>query len=242
MIDRLSPHPARRPGAAAVAVSFDAGLRRHMLGIYRHMALGLAVTGAVALGIASTPAIHEPIFSGPLKWVAIFAPFAFVMFFSFRIERMSVGSARLAFFAFAAVMGVSMASIFLLFTGQSIATTFFIAATTFLATSLWGYTTDRDLSNWSSFLLMGVIGVVIASVVNLFLGSNMLQLILSVIGVLLFTGLTAWDTQRAKSEYLAHAGIQEAEKLEIMNAFSLYLNLVNLFQLLLTFFGQRQEA
>lgn len=221
---------------------FDAGLRRHMLGIYRNMAIGLGITGAVALGVASTPAIYEPIFNTPLKWVAIFAPLAFVMLFSFRIERMSTAAARTAFLAFAALMGVSMASIFLVFTGQSIATTFFIAASTFLAMSLWGYTTGRDLSKWSTFLLMGLIGVVLASVVNVFLASGVLQLVLSIAGVIVFTALTAFDTQRAKSDYLTYAGSETADKLAIMSALSLYLNLVNLFQLMLTFFGQRQES
>ena len=234
-----TPHPAYSANVANAA--YDEGLRRHMLGIYRNMGIGLAITGAVAMGISSSPALYEPIFNTPLKWVAMFAPLAFVMFFSFRIERMSTASARSAFFAFAGVMGISMASIFLVFTGQSIAMTFFIAASMFMAMSLWGYTTGRDLSRWSTFLLMGLIGVVIASVVNIFLASSTLQLVLSIAGVIVFTALTAFDTQRAKSEYLAYAGSETAEKLAIMSALSLYLNLVNLFQLLLTFFGQRQE-
>ena len=222
--------------------SYDEGLRRHMLGIYRNMAAGLLVTGAVAFGIASTPALYEPIFNTPLKWVAMFAPLGFVLLFSFSIERMSVASARTAFFAFAGVMGLSMASIFLAFTGQSIAVTFFIAATMFLTMSLWGYTTGRDLSKWSTFLVMGLIGVVIAGLVNIFVASSALQFIISIAGVLVFTGLTAWDTQRAKSEYLTYGATEQAEKLAIMSALSLYLSLVNLFQLLLTFFGQREEA
>ena len=232
------------PGTAGqtATAAWDEGLRRHMLGIYRNMSAGLLVTGAVAFGIASTPSLYEPIFNTPLKWVAMFAPLAFVLFFSFRIERMSTASARTAFLAFAAVMGVSMASIFLMFTGQSIATTFFIAASMFLAMSLWGYTTGRDLSKFSTFLMMGLIGVVIASLVNVFVASSALQLAVSIAGVLVFTGLTAWDTQRAKSEYLAYAGTEQADKLAIMSALSLYLSLVNLFQLLLTFFGQREEA
>lgn len=241
-MDRYDSHLAARAQAAhAATTAYDAGLRRHMLGIYRNMGLGLAITGGVALGVTSSPAFYEPIFNTPLKWLAIFAPLAFVLFFSFRIERMSTASARTAFFAFAAVMGVAMASIFLVFTGQSIATTFFIAASMFLAMSLWGYTTGRDLSKWSTFLVMGLVGVVIASLVNLFLASSVLQLVLSIAGVIVFTALTAFDTQRAKSEYFAYAGTEAAEKLAIMSALSLYLNLVNLFQLLLTFLGQRQE-
>jgi FtsH-binding integral membrane protein len=154
---------------------------------------------------------------------------------------MTTAQARTAFFAFAAVMGVSMASIFLVFTGTSIALAFFSAAAVFAAMSLWGYTTNVDLSRWSTFLMVGLIGVVIASIVNLFVGSSTLQLVFSIVGVLVFTGLTAWDTQRLKSEYLAYAGSEQAEKLAVMGALSLYLNLVNLFQLLLSLFGQRRN-
>lgn len=222
------------------AARHDAGLRRHMVGIYRTMALGLLVTGAVAYGVSSTPMLVAAIFGTPLKWVAMLAPLAFVMLFSFRIDRMTTASARLAFFGFSAVMGVSMASLFLAFTGASIAQTFLIAATMFAAVSLWGYTTDRDLTGWGNFLMMGVIGVVVASVVNIFLGSNMLHLIISLVGVAVFTALTAWDTQRAKSEYLAYAGVEAAEKLAVMSALGLYLNLINMFQLLLSFTGQQR--
>jgi uncharacterized protein len=231
--------PAQVQGDSGLV--FDAGLRRHMLAIYNNMALGLVLTGLVAFGIASTPALYQPIFGTPLKWAAMLAPLAFVMFLSFRMERMSVTSARAAFFAFAAVMGVSMAAVFLSFTGASIARTFFIAASMFMGMSLWGYTTKRDLTGWSSFLFMGLIGVVVASIVNVFLGSTTLQLVVSFAGIIVFVGLTAWDTQRAKSDYLAFAGTAHAEKLGIMGALSLYLNFVNLFQLLLTFFGQREE-
>ena len=236
---------ARNPvplAEARAGIPFDQGLRRHMLGIYNHMGLGLTITGLVALSIAGTPAIYQPIFGTPLKWLAIFAPLGFVLFLSFRIERMTIASARIAFYAFSAVMGVSLASIFLVYTGTSIARTFFIAASMFLGVSLWGYTTKRDLTHWTVFLFMGLIGVVIASLVNLFLGSSTLQLVVSLVGVLVFTGLTAWDTQRAKSDYIAFAGTPHADKLAIMGALSLYLNLVNLFQLLLAFFGQRQET
>lgn len=219
----------------------DEGLRRYMLGIYRNMGIGLALTGLVALGVASTPALVALIFGTPLKWVAMFAPLAFVMFFSFRIDRMTTSGARTAFFAFAAVMGVSMASIFLVFTGTSIAQAFFTAAALFAGMSLWGYTTGRDLTKMSTFLMVGLIGVIGASLVNLFIGSSALQTIVSVAGVVVFTGLTAWDTQRLKSEYFAYAGTQAAEKLAIMGALSLYLNVINLFQLLLGLLGQREE-
>ena len=223
------------------AAGLDAGLRRHMLGIYRYMGLGLLVTGMVAMAVASVPALTQAIFGTPLKWLVMLAPLAFVMFFSFRIQQMTTATARMAFFAFSAVMGLSMASIFLVFTGASIAQTFLIAASMFIGVSLWGYTTGRDISRWSSFLVMGLIGVVVASVVNIFLGSNTLQLILSLVGIAVFIGLTAWDTQRAKSEYLTFAGTEQAEKLAVMSALSLYLNLINMFQLLLAFTGQKQE-
>ena len=223
-----------------VVADRDAGLRRHMLGIYRYMAVGLVTTGLVAFGVASSPALVAAIFGTPLKWVAMLAPLAFVMLFSFRIQQMTTASARATFFAFAAVMGVSMASIFLVFTGTSIAQTFLIAATMFAGVSLWGYTTGRDLTRFSTVLMMGVIGVVAASLVNVFVGSSAIQLIVSLVGVVVFAGLTAWDTQRAKSEYVAFAGTEQAEKLAVMSALSLYLNLINMFQLLLTFSGQRQ--
>lgn len=226
---------------AARDARIDVGLRRHMLGIYRNMGIGLAITGAVALGVASTPALVQLIFGTPLKWVAMFAPLAFVLFFSFRIEAMTTATARTAFFAFAAVMGVSVASIFLVFTGASIAQAFFTAAILFAGMSLWGYTTGRDLTRMSTFLFVGLIGVVGASLVNIFIGSSVLQTIVSVAGVVVFTGLTAWDTQRLKSEYVAYAGTQAAEKLAVMGALSLYLNLINLFQLLLGLMGQREE-
>lgn len=233
--------PSGAGQGVAPAIDFDAGLRRHMLGIYTYMGIGLVVTAATAFAVAATPALSALVFGTPLKWVAIFAPLAFVMFMSFRMERMTVASARTAFFAFSAVMGVSLASVFLVFTETSIARTFLIAAAMFLSVSLWGYTTKKDLSGWSTFLLMGLIGVVIASLVNIFLGSSTLQLVISLAGVIVFAGLAAWDTQRAKSDYLAYAGTDHAAKLSVMSALSLYLSFINLFQLLLTLFGQREE-
>lgn len=229
----------RRAGAG-VQARFDEGLRRHMLGIYRNMGIGLGITGLVALAVASTPPLAALIFGTPLKWVAMLAPLAFVMFFSFRVERMTTAGARTAFFAFAGVMGVSMASIFLVFTGTSIAMAFFTAAAMFAGLSLWGYTTNRDLTGMGSFLMIGLIAVIGASLINLLLGSSLLQMALSVVGVIVFAGLTAWDTQRLKSEYIAYAGSQAAEKLAIMGALSLYLNLINMFQLLLGLMGERE--
>ena len=232
-MDRIQPRPL-------ASGDVDQGLRRHMIGIYRTMALGLLLTAGVSLAVASTPALVAAIFGTPLKWVAMLAPLAFVMFFTFRIDRMTMASARLAFFAFAAVMGVSMASIFLVFTGASIAQMSLVAATMFAGVSLWGYTTRQDLSRWSTFLMMGLIGVFATSLINMFVGSSTIQMILSLVGVAAFTGLTAWDTQRAKSEYFAYAGTQQAEKLAIMSALGLYLNLVNIFQLLLNLGGERE--
>lgn len=223
------------------AAARDEGLRRYMLGIYRNMGLGLAITALVAMGVAATPPLVALIFGTPLKWVAMFAPLAFIFFFQFRIERMTTAGARTAFFAFAAVMGVSMASIFLVFTGASIASAFFAAAAMFLGLSLWGYTTKRDLTGLGSFLLIGLIAVIGVSLVNIFLGSSMLQILVSIVGVGVFAGLTAWDTQRLKSEYFHFAGSQAGEKLAVMGALSLYLNLINMFQLLLGLMGEREQ-
>jgi len=223
------------------SAAFDADLRAYMLGIYRNMGLGLALTGVVALAVAATPALSALIFGTPLKWVAIFAPLAFVMFFSFRIDRMTTAGARTAFFAFAAVMGVSMASIFIVYTNTSIASAFFTAAAMFAGLSLWGYTTKRDLTGMGSFLMVGLIAVVGVSLVNIFLGSSMLQMLVSIVGVVVFAGLTAWDTQRLKSEFVEYRGHQALDKMAIMGALSLYLNLINMFQLLLGLMGQREE-
>lgn len=228
--------PARGIDQAAL----DEGLRRHMLRVYNYMALGLVMTGVVAFVVGTTPALYVPIFSSPLKWVVMLAPLAFVLFFSFRMQSMSASSAQAMFWAFCAVMGLSMASIFLVFTGTSIARTFFIAATMFGATSLYGYTTKRDLSQFGSFLIMGLIGVVIASVVNIFLGSTMLQFIVSVVGILVFVGLTAWDTQSIKEQYAENFDAESQQKLAVFGAFSLYLNFINIFQLLLNLTGERE--
>ncbi|MBN8829305.1 MAG: Bax inhibitor-1/YccA family protein [Sphingomonadales bacterium] len=227
-------------GAAQSAAAFDAGLRAHMLRIYNYMASGVLLTGIVALVVASTPALVQAIFGTPLKWVFMLAPLAFVFFFSFRIEKMSAATAQAAYWAFAAVMGVSMASIFLVFTGMSIAQTFFIAAAMFTAMSLYGYTTKADLSKFGAFLIMGVVGILIAMLVNLFVGSSALNLAISILGVLIFTGLTAWDTQRIKSDYAHNLGHETAAKMAVFGALSLYLNFVNIFQFLLQLTGERE--
>lgn len=233
--------PVRMPGfGASRSVDTDAGLRAHMLGVFRNMGLGLVITGLVAAFVANTPPLAAAIFGTPLKWVAIFAPLAFVFFFSFRIEKMTTSGARLAFYAFSAVMGVSLASVFLIFTGASIAQAFFSAAVMFLSMALWGYTTKRDLTRVGSFLIMGLIGILVASLINIFVGSSALQMAVSILGVVIFTGLTAWDAQRIKSEYFAFAGTEMAAKLQVMGALSLYLNFVNLFQMLLSLTGERE--
>ncbi|NBB49347.1 BAX inhibitor (BI)-1/YccA family protein [Rhizobium sp. CRIBSB] len=226
---------------AQSAALFDEGLRTHMLRVYNYMGLGLVITGIVAFVVSQTPALYVPIFSTPLKWVVMLAPLAFVFFFSFRIHAMSAATAQMAFWAFAAVMGLSLSSVFLVFTGTSIARTFFITATMFGAMSLYGYTTKRDLSKFGSFLMMGLIGVVIASIVNIFLGSSALQFAISVIGVVVFVGLTAWDTQNIKEQYAENVDQESQQKLAVFGALSLYLNFVNLFQLLLSLTGQREE-
>ncbi|MDX8455797.1 Bax inhibitor-1/YccA family protein [Mesorhizobium sp. VK9D] len=236
-----SPNLGYRMGTGVQAGAvYDEGLRKHMLRVYNYMGLGLVVTGLVAFFVASTPALYVPIFSSPLKWVVMLAPLAFVMIFSFKMQTMSAASAQAMFWAFCAVMGLSLAAVFLVFTSTSIARTFFIAATMFGATSLYGYTTRRDLSQFSSFLIMGLIGVVIASLVNLFLGSTALQFAISVIGIAVFVGLTAWDTQTIKEQYAENFDAESQQKLAVFGAFSLYLNFINIFQLLLNFTGERE--
>lgn len=239
MAFRMDPRVAQ---ARSVAVErIDEGLRSYMLSIYNYMGLGLAITGLTAFVVATSPPLMAVIFGTPLKWVVMLAPLGFVFFLAARVHRMSVGAAQLTFWTFAIVMGLSMASIFLVFTGTSIARVFFITAATFGAVSLYGYTTKRDLSQFGSFLIMGLIGIVIASLVNLFLGSSALQFAISVIGVLVFTGLTAWDTQRLKEEYVESMGQELIAKNAILGALSLYLNFINLFMMLLQLFGQNRE-
>ena len=238
------PEPYGRSAGFAPALQYDEGLRAHMLRIYNYMGLGLAVTGLVAVLVASVPALYVPIFSTPLKWLVMLAPLGFVFFLSFRIESISGATAQTLFWVFCAVMGLSLASVFLVFTGASVARAFFGAAAMFAATSLYGYTTKRDLTQMGSFLMMGLIGVILASVINIFLGSSALQFAISIIGILVFVGLTAWDTQRIKNDYIQFAyaeGTEIAGKRSVMDALALYLNFVNLFQLLLSLMGSRQE-
>jgi uncharacterized protein len=235
---------AVRRGAGARVEAVDEGLRAFMLGIYNNMAMGMAITGLVAYGAfrwaVSDPAVAQTLYASPLRWVIIFAPLAFVFGLSAAVNRLQPGTARLIFLAFAAVMGLSLSSIFIVFTGESIARTFFITAASFGALSLYGYTTKRDLSGMGSFLFMGLIGLIIAMIVNLFLGSSAVQFAISVIGVLIFSGLTAYDTQRLKHTYDFVAGDQVAAgRASIIGALQLYLDFINLFMFLLQFMGNR---
>ncbi|WP_442861914.1 Bax inhibitor-1/YccA family protein [Burkholderia sp. WTPI3] len=218
----------------------DVGLRQYVRRIYNYMAGGLALTGAVAYLGAST-GFYVSIAGTPLFWVVLLAPLALVMFLSFRIEHISSGAAQIGFWAYAALVGLSLSGIFLVYTGESIARVFFISAATFGATSLYGYTTRADLSRFGSFLFMGLIGIVIAGLVNLFLASSALQLVVSVIGVLVFTGLTAFDTQRIKRIYVAGEEGEIAGKKAIMGALALYLDFLNLFLMLMRLFGNRRS-
>jgi FtsH-binding integral membrane protein len=227
--------------AQASTGSIDQALRRHMLRVYNFMMLGLVLTGAVAALVGSSQALFGPIFGTPLKWVVMLAPLGFIAVLSWRFDRLSAFSVQALFWTFCGVMGLSMASIFLVFTGTSIARVFFIAAAMFGATSLYGYTTRADLSKWGSFLMMGLIGMVIAGLVNLFVGSSMVHFVVSIIGVIVFTGLTAYDPQRIKQDFIELHDHETSSKLAVMSALSLYLNFINLFQILLDLTGQREE-
>ncbi len=242
--DRRYPS-AVRTGAGARVEGIDQGLRAFMLGVYNNMAAGLALTGIVAYATyawaASNEAVAQTLYGSPLRWVIMLAPLAFVFGLSAAVHKMQPATARLVFLAFAAVMGLSMSSIFLVFTGQSIAQTFFVTAASFGALSLYGYTTKKDLSGWGSFLFMGVIGLVIAMIVNIFLQSSALQFAISAIGVLVFAGLTAYDTQRLKVTYDLVAGdAVAAGRASIIGALQLYLDFINLFTFLLHFMGNRE--
>ena len=232
--------------------AIDEGLRAHMLRVYNYMMVGLALTGGLAFAVSSVPEISSQLYQiglingqryaqmTGLGWVVAIAPLAMVFFLSFRINRMSVSAAQTTFWLYAGLVGVSLASIFEVFTGASIARVFFISAASFGALSLYGYTTKRDLSAFGKFLFMGLIGIIIAMVVNVFLGSAALQFAISVIGVLVFAGLTAYDTQKIKEMYVAADDSEIAGKKAIMGALRLYLDFLNMFLFLLQFFGNRQ--
>jgi FtsH-binding integral membrane protein len=221
--------------------AIDAGLRQFMISVYNYMASGLALTGIVAYGAAETGLYASLIDTPMLFWGVTLAPLALVLLLSFRIEKMSLGAAKTAFWAYAALVGLSLSGIFFVYTGTSIARTFFITAATFLAMSLFGYTTRADLARSASFLLMGLVGIIIASIVNVFLASSIVQLAISVVGVIVFVGLTAYDTQRIKEIYLNSDSPAIAGKKAIMGALALYLDFLNLFILLMQLTGNRRD-
>jgi len=245
--------------ARAGRAEIDQGLRTYMLGVYNNMVVGLALTGFVALGVHMLSVTSDPslavaqmgklyltsfgatLYASPLKWVVMLLPLGFVMFFSFRINQMSAASARMLFFAFAASIGLSLSAVLLVFTGTSVARAFFVTSAAFAGLSVYGYTTKRDLSAFGSFLVMGLIGLVIASLVNLFVQSTAFQFGLSILSVLIFSGLTAWDTQSIKEMYYAEDDYEVATKKSVNGALMLYLDFINIFQSLLYLTGARNE-
>lgn len=254
--DRIS-RPATGTGVGA---DVDQGLRSYMLGVYNYMTGGVALTGLVAYALTLLTTTTDPaaavatlrngvmltelgqtLYGSPLAFILMLAPLAFVMFLSFRVYKMSVASAQIAFWLFAGVMGLSLSSIFLRYTGQSITQIFFVTAAAFAGLSVWGYTTKKDISGWGSFLIMGVIGIIIAALVNIFLQSSALMFAISTLGVLIFAGLTAYDTQQIKDGYLQIRGDAElVAKGAIMGALSLYLDFINMFTSMLSLFGNRE--
>jgi len=224
----------------AHAAGIDVGLRAYMLKVYNYMTLGLALTGLVAYAASNSAPLMQAIYGTPLQWVVMLAPIGFVFFLAARIHKMSTQTAQITFWVYAGIMGLSLSYIFLAYTGASVARVFFITAGAFAGLSLYGYTTKKNLSGMGTFLIMGVIGLIIASVVNIFLESSALHLTISVLGVLIFAGLTAYDTQRIKSIYRAADGGDVAEKKAIMGALTLYLDFINMFIFMLQLFGNRQ--
>jgi FtsH-binding integral membrane protein len=240
-------------GAATAADTMDAGLRAHMLRVYNYMVGALSLTGLVAYVVANTPALLNLLYQQTLTssgvalqptilgWVVMLAPIALVFFLSFRVQHMSQGAAQATFWTYAALTGASLASILIAYTGASVAMTFFVTAGTFGAMSLYGYTTKRDLTGFGSFLFMGLIGLLLASLANMFFKSPAMDFVISIVGVLIFTGLTAWDTQKIKNTYYAVGGdVAVAGKAAIMGALALYLDFLNIFLFLLRFLGNRR--
>ena len=238
-----------RTSAGSRAAQIDEGLRAHMNKVYATMSVGMLITFAVAWAVGTAPSLlavfRDPITLQPniLGWIVMFAPLGMVFLFGAMINKFSAAAAQTFFYAFAAVMGLSISWIFVAFTGMSIAQIFLITSIAFAGLSLWGYTTKKDISGWGSFLIMGVIGLIVAMIVNIFLASPAIMFAISILGVLIFAGLTAYDTQNIKNTYLAHAhhGNQEwLAKSGIMGALSLYLNFINMFMFLLQLFGSRE--
>ena len=256
----LRNYQARVAGAGTrVDTGIDEGLRAYMIKVYNLMALGLAITGLAALGTVMLATTNDPtvavatlgngkmltsigaaLYGSPLRWVVMLAPLGMVFFLSARINSMSLSTAQTTFWVFAGLMGLSLSSIFLVYTSQSIVQTFFITAASFGALSLFGYTTKRDLTGWGSFLIMGVFGLIIAMVVNIFLASPAMQFAISAIGVLVFAGLTAYDTQKIKEMYFDGDEVAVAGRKAVMGALRLYLDFINLFTFLLSFLGNRE--
>ncbi|HEX8580655.1 MAG TPA: Bax inhibitor-1/YccA family protein [Allosphingosinicella sp.] len=245
MANGFDPRATAAPQTAGTAgregVAFDAGLRSHMLSVYNYMASGVLLTGIVAYALAIT-GVAESIFvgTGILKYVVMFAPLIMIFFFAARAGHMSTGGLQAFFWSFAAVMGVSMSVIPLVYNGTSIATTFVATAAAFVSLSLWGYTTKKDLSGMGTFLLMGLVGLMVVMIGNIFIKSDTLSMVISFVGVLLFAGLTAYDTQKIKSIYIQIAGSSEMlGRAAIFGALTLYLDFINMFQFLLSFLGSR---
>ena len=230
-------------GVGTRTAEIDQGLRAHMNKVYGLMSVAMLLTGGVAWAVGTNDAMIAAIFGSPLKWVVMFAPLVMVFAFSAMINKMSVAAAQLFFYVYAALMGLSLSFIFAVYTQTSIAQTFLVTSIAFAGLSLYGYTTKRDLSAFGTFLMMGLIGLIVASIVNIFLASSALAFAISVIGVLIFAGLTAWDTQSIKNDYIAHAQMGDSDwlgKSAIMGALRLYLDFINMFMFLLQFLGNRE--
>jgi FtsH-binding integral membrane protein len=226
--------------SAVSSISIDQGLRTYMMRIYNTMALGLAITGVVAYFLSTQEGIMGMLFSGPQAYLFMFAPFIMALVISAKLEEFEVGTLQSLFFIYATLMGISLSHIFLFYTGESIARTFFVTSATFLSMSIYGYTTKRDLTAMGSFLMMGLFGLIIASIINIFMQSTVLAFAVSAIGVLVFTGLTAYDSQRLKEIYDARDSSDALSRKVIFGALNLYLNFINLFLSLLRFFGDRR--
>jgi uncharacterized protein len=243
MANGFDPRATTSPQPTVVgreSVALDAGLRSHMLSVYNYMASGVLLTGIVAMVLARA-GVAEQIFSGGiLMYVVLFSPLIMVFFLAARIGHMSLGGAQMFYWTFAILMGASMSLIPLLYSGTSIATTFFATAAAFVSLSLWGYTTKKDLSGFGTFFLMGLVGLIVVMLANMFIRSDTLSLVISFLGVLLFAGLTAYDTQKIKSIYFQVAGSDMLGKAAILGALTLYLDFINMFQFLLSFMGSRE--
>jgi len=231
----------RAARSAIPQVEIDFGLRQYMLRVYNYMASGLALTGIVAY-VAAASGFYAQIAHSGMLWLVILAPLGIVFAMSMGLQRMQAVTVQLLFWAYSALMGLSLSAVFLVYTHTSIARVFFITAGTFAAMSIYGYATRRDLTRFGSFLVMGLIGIILASVVNIFMGSVGLQFAISVIGVFIFVGLTAWDTQRIKEMYAEYDDGQVAAKKAVMGALTLYLDFINLFMMMLQFMGQRRDS